>query len=74
MQSIFGELARKEIRNLPLYVPGKPIDEVKRELGLTEIIKLASNENPFPAALRITFGTHEENEKFIHALEEIMGN
>ena len=47
MQSIFGELARKEIRNLPLYVPGKPIDEVKRELGLSEIIKLASNENPW---------------------------
>src|SRR5680860_483063 len=47
MQSIFGELARKEIRDLPLYVPGKPIDEVKRELGLTEIIKLASNENPW---------------------------
>src|ERR687884_613582 len=29
------------------YQPGKPIEEVKRELGLTgEIIKLASNENP----------------------------
>jgi len=27
---------------------------------------------PSGAALRITFGTHEENEKFIHALEEIM--
>ncbi len=30
------------------YVPGKAIDEVKRELGLEEIIKLASNESPFP--------------------------
>lgn len=28
------------------YVPGKPIEEVKRELGLEEVIKLASNENP----------------------------
>jgi histidinol-phosphate aminotransferase len=28
------------------YVPGKPIEEVKRELGLTDVIKLASNENP----------------------------
>jgi len=28
------------------YVPGKPIEEVKRELGLKKIIKLASNENP----------------------------
>jgi histidinol-phosphate aminotransferase len=28
------------------YSPGKPIDEVKRELGLSDVIKLASNENP----------------------------
>ncbi len=28
------------------YTPGKPVDEVKRELGLDEVIKLASNENP----------------------------
>jgi histidinol-phosphate aminotransferase len=29
------------------YMPGKPIDEVKRELGLDRVVKLASNENPF---------------------------
>jgi histidinol-phosphate aminotransferase len=29
------------------YVPGKPIEEVKREYGLDDVIKLASNENPF---------------------------
>jgi histidinol-phosphate aminotransferase len=28
------------------YVPGKPIEEVKREYGLDDVIKLASNENP----------------------------
>ena len=28
------------------YAPGKPIDELARELGITDIIKLASNENP----------------------------
>lgn len=28
------------------YVPGKPIKELERELGITECIKLASNENP----------------------------
>lgn len=38
---------KQQIMNLPVYQPGKPIDEVKRELGLTEVIKLASNENPF---------------------------
>ena len=29
------------------YVPGKPIAEVEREYGLVDVIKLASNENPF---------------------------
>ncbi len=29
------------------YPPGKPISEVKRELGLDRVVKLASNENPF---------------------------
>ncbi|SFK91518.1 histidinol-phosphate aminotransferase [Paenibacillus sp. 1_12] len=38
---------KKNIVHLPVYKPGKPMDEVKRELGLTEVIKLASNENPF---------------------------
>ncbi|MBW7458489.1 histidinol-phosphate transaminase [Paenibacillus sepulcri] len=38
---------KQSIVNLPVYQPGKPIEEVKRELGLTEVIKLASNENPF---------------------------
>lgn len=34
------------LRMIP-YSPGKPIDEVKRELGLDRVVKLASNENPF---------------------------
>jgi len=38
---------KSNIVHLPVYQPGKPIEEVKRELGLTEVIKLASNENPF---------------------------
>jgi len=38
---------KPNIVHLPVYQPGKPVDDVKRELGLTEIIKLASNENPF---------------------------
>ncbi|MEE9500313.1 MAG: histidinol-phosphate transaminase [Candidatus Omnitrophota bacterium] len=49
------KLARKEILKVKPYTPGKPIEEVKRELGLKEVIKLASNENalpPAPAALR----------------------
>ena len=38
---------KSHIVNLPVYQPGKPIEEVKRELGLDEVIKLASNENPY---------------------------
>lgn len=37
---------RKEVELLRPYVPGKPIDDVKREFGLDDVIKLASNENP----------------------------
>src|SRR5271165_997160 len=44
------------LRHVPVYQPGRPIEEVARELGLpaSDIIKLASNENPLgpsPAAL-----------------------
>jgi histidinol-phosphate aminotransferase len=39
--------AFEHLARIPLYVPGKPIQEVQRELGLTRIVKLASNENPW---------------------------
>src|SRR6185437_13591564 len=41
-----GALAVPAVRGLSPYVPGKPISELERELGISEIIKLASNENP----------------------------
>ncbi len=40
------ESVRPEIRSLQPYVPGKPIEELERELGIAGAIKLASNENP----------------------------
>jgi histidinol-phosphate aminotransferase len=36
----------ENIKSISPYVPGKPIEEVERELGITGTIKLASNENP----------------------------
>ena len=39
-------LPRKAILNVKPYQPGKPIEEVKREIGLQDVIKMASNENP----------------------------
>ena len=44
------------LRNLPVYQPGRPIEEVSRELGLErdEVIKVASNENPLgPSPLAV---------------------
>lgn len=38
--------ARKTIQHIHPYTPGKPIWELQNELGLTKVIKLASNENP----------------------------
>ena len=47
MSSIW-DLANRQLRDLAVYEPGKPIEETARELGTDpdQIIKLASNENP----------------------------
>lgn len=37
---------RKSLEEIKPYVPGKPVEEVEREMGLTNVIKMASNENP----------------------------
>jgi histidinol-phosphate aminotransferase len=45
---------RPSLDGLVPYEPGKPVEEVQRELGLERVVKLASNEGPFgpfPAAL-----------------------
>lgn len=42
----FCDLAVPGVRDLKPYQPGKPIEELQREYGLQEVIKLASNENP----------------------------
>lgn len=44
----FQALFRPGILKTRPYQPGKPIGEVQRELGLTRVVKLASNENPEP--------------------------
>lgn len=42
----FLQLATEGVRGLQPYQPGKPVEALERELGLCDIIKLASNENP----------------------------
>ncbi|MFC1514516.1 histidinol-phosphate transaminase [Candidatus Omnitrophota bacterium] len=46
-------LARKHLRMIKNYQPGKPIQEVKRQLGLRQVIKLASNESPFGVSSKL---------------------
>ena len=41
-----GRRVNPDITGLSPYKPGKPVNELTRELGITDIIKLASNENP----------------------------
>lgn len=40
---------RPDLEAIPTYDPGKPIEEVSRELGIADIVKLASNESPVEA-------------------------
>lgn len=47
MGTLVKPFASDHLRRIPLYIPGKPIQEVQRELGLGRIVKLASNENPW---------------------------
>ncbi len=41
-----ADRVKPHIKSLAPYVPGKPIEELERELGIRGSIKLASNENP----------------------------
>jgi histidinol-phosphate aminotransferase len=55
------------VRDLVPYEPGKPIEEVQRELGLDRVVKLASNEGPygpFPAALEALARSAEELNRY----------
>lgn len=45
--------ANSYIFDVKPYVPGKPIEEVKRQLKLNSVIKLASNENPYPPSPKV---------------------
>ena len=47
------KVARQSILSVKPYVGGKPIADVKRELGLKSVIKLASNENPYPPSQKV---------------------
>jgi histidinol-phosphate aminotransferase len=55
------------VRDLVPYEPGKPVEEVQRELGLERVVKLASNEGPFgpfPEALDALAGIAGELNRY----------
>ncbi len=58
------DIARKVIFDIKPYVPGKPIEEVERELGIKDVIKMASNENPFGPSPRAV----EAMQKSLHKI------
>lgn len=45
---------KSNILNLKPYLPGRTIDQVKKEFGLQQVTKLASNENPFGYSSKVT--------------------
>jgi histidinol-phosphate aminotransferase len=53
MHTQWESLANEHILGIAPYEPGKPIEELERELGIHDAIKLASNENPLAPADRV---------------------
>ncbi|MDF1589477.1 MAG: histidinol-phosphate transaminase [Gammaproteobacteria bacterium] len=49
----FCDIALQSVTQLQPYVPGKPIEELERQYGVTNIVKLASNENPLGPSPRV---------------------
>ncbi|RSD26504.1 histidinol-phosphate transaminase [Mesobacillus subterraneus] len=55
---------KEQLLELKPYQPGKSINEVKRQYGLAEIVKLASNENPFGSSDRVKTAIADFNGQF----------
>ncbi|MDS4027719.1 MAG: histidinol-phosphate transaminase [Candidatus Contendobacter sp.] len=55
----FLSLAAPGVRTLQPYQPGKPESELRREYGLSDIVKLASNENPLGLSPRALTAIHD---------------
>jgi histidinol-phosphate aminotransferase len=52
-------LPRSAVQSLAPYVPGRPIEEIEREFGVTGAMKLASNENPLGPSPMALAAAHE---------------
>ncbi len=65
MSNFIESLVPDNIRTLKAYKPGKPVETLVKELGISEAIKVASNENPLGAS-RLAVGAAEEELKKLH--------
>src|SRR5260370_40371466 len=66
MTRTIEDLIPDYLRGLPVYVPGKPIEEVERELKI-HAVKLASNENPLgpsPMAMAAARGVLGDSNRY----------
>jgi len=61
---------RDELAGLHAYVPGRSVDSVKEEYGLSDVVKLASNENPFgpPLSSVLCETSHHYPDQYHHDL------
>lgn len=59
----FLKLAVSGVQGLQPYQPGKPIEELERELGVTNTLKLASNENPMGPSSKVIEALNTPNLK-----------
>ncbi|MCP4050351.1 MAG: histidinol-phosphate transaminase [bacterium] len=50
---MFEDISRKTLNNIKPYVPGKSIEQVVKEHGVTDAVKMASNENPLGPAVKL---------------------
>jgi len=60
MSNDFLSLANTGVQKLRPYQAGKPTDELERELGITNIVKLASNENPLGLSESVKLALQKE--------------
>jgi histidinol-phosphate aminotransferase len=67
LAEIADSFFKPAVRDIVPYEPGKPVEEVQRELGLDRVVKLASNEGPFgplPEALDALAATAPELNRY----------
>lgn len=57
-----SSLLRPEVKHFQPYLPGKPIEELQRELGLKKIVKLASNENALGTSKKVMAALHRNSQ------------